>query len=367
VLPKASITISTDTSTVNSNLTLTLDSTAKSFDPAQLVVPAKVEQVQKNNSQQVPTTGQKNEGQKATGTVTLSIPCSSVNNGPVEIPAGTGVSTNSLTFITQSTTDLTTSNFKGGCHFTGDTGVTAQTGGAQYNIADGMTFAVSGYPDVSGTNDNAFSGGTDNIVKVVAQTDIDSATKKISAQDTSSVKQQLEQQLKQDGLYAVTSTLNAGTPVTTTSANVGDQADNVTVTEVTTYTMLGVKQSDLKSVVDNDVKDQIDPSKQSILDEGLSNATFRVITNSGTGAQVAMSTVATAGPDLNVDSLKKQVAGKKSGDVVSLLKSNPGVTDVKVKLSPFWVNAVPKKPSKITIIFNKTVTHVKTKPNANNP
>ena len=37
----------------------------------------------------------------------------------------------------------------------------------------------------------------------------------------------------------------------------------------------------------------------------------------------------------------KQLAGKKSGDVKSLIKQTPGVTNVDVKLSPVWVNAVP--------------------------
>ncbi|MGH7241694.1 MAG: hypothetical protein ACREGB_05350, partial [Candidatus Saccharimonadales bacterium] len=130
-------------------------------------------------------------------------------------------------------------------------------------------------------------------------------------------------------------------------------ASTVSVSQTTTYTMFGVNESDLKALVDNDVKGKIDSSKQSILDEGLSRAAFKVNSASATGAQLAISTVATAGPDLHADTLKAQLAGMKSGEVKDTLKADPGVSDVQVHLSPFWVTSVPKKASKVTITFQK--------------
>ncbi|HEY9715527.1 MAG TPA: hypothetical protein V6C72_18780, partial [Chroococcales cyanobacterium] len=331
---------------------------SKSLDLSTLTLPATAEQAQKSFSQQVATTGQQNNGQKATGTISMSVPCSAVSSGPINIPAGTGVSASGLTFITQSGVSLGTSapDFSGGCHFADSTDITAQAGGAKYNIA-ATTFNVAGYSGVTASSSNPTTGGTDDIINVVAQADIDSASQKISTQDASSVKQQLQQKLQQEGLFAIVATFTAGTPSTTTSAKVGDQADNVTVTENITYTMFGVKESDLKKVVDNDVKSQIDPSKQSILSEGLDKASFRIITASDSGAQVAMSTTATAGPDLSTDTIKKLAAGKKSADIVSAVKDNPGVTDVKVHLSPFWVTAAPTDTHKITVTFVKSTTH----------
>ena len=111
-------------------------------------------------------------------------------------------------------------------------------------------------------------------------------------------------------------------------------------------------QADLKTLVDADVTKHIDPSKQSILTEGLDSATYHVNSSTATTAQIALSTTATAGPDLQADSIKTQVTGKKSGDIKSLLKNDPGVTQVDTHFSPFWVNKAPK-PSKLTIIFQK--------------
>lgn len=371
VLPKAVIAITTNASDVNVGFTMNLDTAAKALDPATATVPAKQVQSQKTSTQSAPATGQKNTGDKAKGSVTITN-CSS-DGGEIDVPAGTGVSANGLTYITQGPAVLTTSSFsgKGACQsFPGITAatvsVTAQGGGANYNMSSGTAMKVAGFTNVQAKASSDISGGTDNIVKVVSQTDIDSATQKMAAQDSISVKQDLQAQLNQTGYTAISATFAAGTPAITPSASVGSTVDTVTVTQVVTYTMLGVKQTDLKTLVDNDVKKQIDTSKQSILSEGLTDAKYRVVAATDTTAQVALQTVATAGPDLNIDNIKRESAGKKGGDIKSLIQSTPGVTDVKVKLSPFWVSSVPKKTTKITVTIAKP-TAPATQTNVNNP
>lgn len=367
ILPKAVIAITTNASDVNVSLALNLDTAAKALDSATAAVPAKQVQAPKTSTQSTAATGQKNNGDKAKGSVTLTN-CSSDGN-EIDVPAGTGVSANGQTYITQAPANMPTST-AGTCRSNVLTSVTvsvtSQAAGASYNIASGTAMKVAGFTNVQAKTSSEISGGTDNIVKVVSQTDIDTATQKMAAQDSISVKQDLQAQLNQSGYTAISATFVAGAPAITASASVGSTVDTVTVTQVVTYTMLGVKQADLKTLVDNDVKKQIDTSKQSILSEGLSDAKYRVIAVTDTTAQVALQTVATAGPDLNIDNIKRQAAGKKGGDIKSLLQGDPGVTDVNVKLSPFWVSSVPKKTSKITVTIAKP-TAPAPQTNANNP
>lgn len=356
-LPKAEIVVTTDTTNVNSNLAVTISTAIKSANVSKATIPAQLQKLDKSGSQQVAATGKKNNGQKATGKVTLSLPDCSVSQ--VTVPAGTGVTANGVTFITQADATLQSVQVGQSCKnsqfpdFSTDTvNVAAQTGGASYNIG-ATSFKVSGYPGVSASSGTSMSGGTDNIVQVVAQSDIDSATQKITASNSDSVKQQIEQQLKNAGQFPLEATFTAGTPNTTTSSKAGDEASTVSVSQTTTYTMFGVHESDLKALVDNDIKDKIDPSKQSILDEGLNKASFKVNSKTDTSAQLSISTIATAGPDLKADQLKTQLAGMKSGEVQDTLKADPGVSDVQVHLSPFWVTSVPKKADKVTITFVK--------------
>jgi len=367
VMPKATIAIKTDATNINANLNLTLDTQKTALDAASNTIPAKLVQQSKTYTQSNPATGQKNNGDKAKGTVTISM--NGCTKDSVTIPKGTGVSTNGLTYITQATANLSSVTVGGKCNPSAFSNVYSQTvdalastGGTNYNISSGVTMTVasgSDYKssDLKATSAADFTGGTDSITKVVSQTDIDNAKAKITTTDPT-VKDALKNQLGGAGYYAVDVTFAAGTPTTTNSANVGDSTDTVTVTETVVYTLFGVHQSDLKTLVDNNVQKQIDTKKQSILTEGLSSATFNVSNATATTAQISMSTVATAGPDLNVDQLKKDFAGKKPGEIKASLQSNPDVTGVDVKLSPFWVTSVPKKTSKITVTIAKPTAAV---------
>ena len=360
VLPKATITIKTNDQSLDTNATITFNPSATSVDTAGNVVPAQSQQTQKTLTQQVATTGQQNNGQKATGSVTMTAQQCAPNIGsPVpNVPAGTALSANGLTFITQQATNFNShlSGGHGSCvtyQANNDTAVASQGAGTKYNIAP-TSFTVSGRSDVSAASTTPMAGGTDTIIQIVAQADIDNATQKLGTVDTSGVKQQLENTLKNNGLLPLPSTFNAGSPSTSTSANVGDQATSVTVTQQITYTMLGVKQSDLQTYIAAALKQRIDPNKQSILDYGISSAIFNLQTQNGSGsATVTMQDTAVVGSQLNIANLKKQVAGKKTADVESVIKANPGVTDVTVKYSPFWVSSVPGKTSKVIINIEK--------------
>ena len=355
VLPKAEIAINTNTSSVNVGLNLVLNTAAQTVDVEAGTVPAKLASQQKTSTQQAPATGQRNNGEPAAGEITITN-CS--DEDEITVPAGTGVSSNGLTYITQQALTLELSGqTNSGCKSingatAGTVDILAQTGGANYNLPDESKFTVAGFSALNGEAVEALAGGTDNIVKVVSQADIDVAKQKLAAGDAT-IKLDLRRQLQDEGFLPITDSYAAGTPAVTTSAKAGAVADNVTVTATTAYTMFGAKAADLKTVINADIEDQIDIKQQSILDEGLADAAFKVSNASDTAAEVTLTTVATAGPDINVDTLKKQVAGKKGGDIKQLLQNTPGVTDVQVRLSPFWVSSVPDDTQKITITIAK--------------
>ncbi len=369
-LPKAVITIKTDATNLATNLSLNLSTAATSLKLADNIVPAKLAQQQKTLSQQVPTTGQKNNGSKASGSITMKAQvCAPFpdNPQPSDVPSGTGVSSNGLTYITQANT-----SFGGGIKPSGQscitysadgpTSIIAQSPGANYNGAN--VFTVAGRKDVTASVNTAISGGSDSIVQIVNQNDINNAKAKIATND-GDVKQTLNSQLKGDSYYPIAATYVVGAPAVTASANVGEIANNVTVTETITYTMFGVHKKDLDTLLENSIKTQIDSTKQSILDNGLSKAVYNVDNISATGAALTLSTTATAGPDLNVTIIREQTAGKKAGAIKSQLQNNPDVTGVDVKLSPFWVSTVPKKTGRITVNIAKPTASVKAgSPNA---
>ncbi len=364
VLPKATIVIDTDATTVETELDFTLSTTATELDPEQNIVPAKQVQQQKSYTQQVATTGQKNNGNKASGTVTLTN-CSQSDD--ITLPAGSGLSSNGNTYITQSSVTVPASSFKKSvCQNDGkaNVNVIAQSPGTSFNGA--TSFSVPSNSSLSGSASGSISGGTDNIVRTVNQNDINNAKSKINLEDPS-MKSDLEGQLRKAGYFPVKATFNSGTPAVTTSNSVGQVADNVTVTQNVTYSMLGAQRDDLATLVTDSIKEQIDTQKQSILDDGIDSATYTVSNLTATGAQISIKATATAGPDLDVDQIKQEALGQKPAAIRDSLKNNPDVKNVDVKLSPFWVSSVPKKESKVIVKIEKPATTKASSANGDNP
>jgi hypothetical protein len=356
VLPKATIAIGTDATDYNSSLEITLDSTAAGVDTTTSTIPAQAVQQQKTYTGQADASGEKNNGEKATGSVTMTVQdCSPPYTPPSNIPAGTGVTTDGKTFVTQETGSFSPTGFSPGftCYNykTQHVSMTAQSGGSDFNVSD-ASFTVAGRSGVSGTG--SASGGTDDIITVVSQGDIDKAKKQIDDSDKDSIKTALEQQLQQNNLYAMPVTFNDGKPTVTPSTSAGSEAENVTVTENVTYTMYGARRDYLDQLIKEDIKQQIDPATQTILNDGLDQAAVKILKCDDKTCKISLETTATVGPKIDTNGLKDQIKGKKSGYVKSLIGNLPGVTNVDVKLSPFWVGGVPNNPDKITIKVGKS-------------
>ena len=200
---------------------------------------------------------------------------------------------------------------------------------------------------------SSMNGGSSRNVQVVAQADITSAQTQLPSPNGSQIEQQLETSLKGEGYMPVTTTYVAGTPTYTPSAAVGTQANSITVTESVTYSMYGAKQSDLSTLVTGSVNKQINPSTQSILDDGVANSTFTLQTTNSNSDLITMQTSSTVGPKLDASAIASQSVGKKSGDIISAVSQRPGVTTVTVKYSPFWVTSTPSSVKKITVVIEK--------------
>ncbi len=354
ILPKAKLTITTDSSSLNTSLDFTADAGVKAVDEKQNILPATQKTFTKTDNEKVAATGQKDKGTKATGTVTLKN-CTHNTAGNVDIPAGTVLTNSSLNFVTQSAISLPPSIFNGpgACtSYTYSVGVQAQGAGDQYNISGGRTFTVNGYPDVSGVDSTAMAGGTSNLVKIVAQADVDGAKQKILDRNNDPAKAELQKQMQADKLFALNDSFAVGTPAITTTPNVGDEASDVTVNMTVSYTMLGVKNDDLKKIVENEIKKHIDTNKQTILNNGIDKAQTSITNKaSDTNVKVTLQTTAEAGAKLDAVAIKKAVAGKKRGDTQATIEARPGIKDVKIDYSPFWVGGTPSRTSRITVIF----------------
>lgn len=344
--PKANITLRTESSETQTQVEFMASPNADTVDAESGTVPAKQQELKRTEQEKVIATGEKDNGTKAAGKVTLR----NCTDNRVTIPAGTGISNGGLTFITQSAIQLDDGDFNSSnqCKNNGDhvgsVNVTAQNNGDQYNLSP-RTYTVAGFSGVVGQGDQ-MSGGTTKTVKVVSANDVETAKKKIADKQNTAV-EELKSALQKDGYIGIVDTFGAGNPNYATAPAVGVESPDVTVSADITYTMLGIKESDLKKIVQEKSKDKVDTSKQSILDYGFDDATYEVGGVTRTGTDITIQTALLVGPEINQDSLKKELAGKKRADAESQLEGRPGITDATVTFSPFWVSKVPSKESKV--------------------
>lgn len=352
VLPKATVTLKTSSEPVSADFNLQASTGAQSLDSTKGVIPAKLETSDQTGSQQVTATGQQNNGDKATGSVSMrTSDCSGLL--PSSIPTGTGISANGLTYITQEKASFSPTVDGGGhCYFTtGNTDVNASQPGAKYNTSISGA-SIAGYSGI--TASGSASGGTDNIVNVLTQQDVDGAKQKLTSGTTGDqFTKDFVKKLESQGEYVFSSTMKAGDANITANPAVGQPASTANVSIKVTYTVLAVKKSDLSQAIEDKLASQIDKSKQKLSGDFLNDANIEIQNPSNSGATLAVHEDTTAVPIINIASVKKQVEGKKSGDIKAAIGSWPGVKEVDVKLSPFWVSKAPSKDSKIKVVLQE--------------
>lgn len=358
VLPKAEITIRTDTTNVSTDLRLVARTDVTELDRENNVIPAVKKELKKTENTKAPATGQKNVGDKAKGTVEI-YNCNKedkLSDTVRTVPAGAILSSNGVNFVLGEDVEVEPSSFAGNNCLrnkpSDDATVTAVNPGDQANLS-ARTYAVGGFPSMDAEG-SAMSGGTSKIVQVVSQTDIDTAKQRLLEKLNAEAGDELKTLLQADGFLALEDSYGASEPAVATTPNLNDEAAEVTVSITITYTELGIKKDDLKTLVEESVKEQIDTSKQTIRDDGVDKATLRILEKtSADQVTVGVETISIAGPQLDAEGIRQEIAGKKKGATVTAIESRPGIQEVEVNYSPFWVHSTPKRIQRINISFDQ--------------
>ena len=289
-------------------------------------------------------TGTKDVGEKATGTVTFST--NQISLLGTTIPAGTTLtSSGGKTFKTTQSVTFTLSNYSGA-----SSGIVATASGPEYNGASG---GASGAPSgVSAQITGATSGGTSKIVKVVTQEDFDKAKEELKDSNQSDAKKKLKSKFEKSDIVIDSSFAAKGEPTSTPA--VGQEASDgkAKLTSEITYTMSAVAKDELDSYLDA-AFDGLLTSKdsQKIYDNGSKDASFDDYQAGEKTDTATLTATAQVGPKIDDNEIKEQAKGKRTGEVIADIKGIDGVSDVEVKLSPFWVTGVPDDIKKISVEF----------------
>jgi hypothetical protein len=357
--PHAKITISAQTIAVNIDRTLSLDPKAAASDTGKLALKPAVQTLKKSVATTFAATGQKDIGNKASGTITV-YNCDSGSSFMIE--AGTTfVASGGKQFKSNAATNVgglsgsASSCRNSASHSgagTGSVAVTAVDLGDEYNVPAG-DFSITGIGgDIYASSSSAMAGGSHQMATVVSQEDVDKAKGQLAQPDTSGAKNELKKQFQGDYIVIEESfTSDQGQP--SVEPAVGQQAQQAKVTVETTYTYVAVTRDDIKKVAGDVVNEALQGKEnQQMYSLGDTSVAFQVFQKNDSGIYTAR-LIATGfiGPKIDTDALAEQITGKRFGEIQTLVNQIPGVQKVDIQLSPFWVNTAPS-PDKIDVSFS---------------
>jgi hypothetical protein len=365
VLPKAKITIISETQSVKvaTDIEASPKATSDNVESKEFIL--KTSTIDKSDSKKTPSTGQRNDGTKANGKITV-YNCDFKDG--FTIPAGstftTGFSGGTASFVTSDAVIVPgfTSSSASACKLTSPysgsgkavASVTAVNPGSQYNLSSNRTYTVPGISDV---NDvvavgDAMGGGQDKITKIVSPEDCDKAKNDVqSAISGGDYQKQLTAEFEKKGIFPSIDTFSAKTVSVSCSPQPGNPGEEVTATAKMQFTMSGVDSKALGQLVESSALAQTGPN-QTVVNDGLKDATLILKQTKSDGSVIfSLDTTAEVAVKQDPEAIASQVKGKNARQTSEIIKSINGVKDVKVDYSPFWVSKTPSNTKKIQITF----------------
>lgn len=354
IAPKVDIKVSVQTEGKNfsENVTFTTNEDEENVEEGKFFITE--QKVEKTESVKFTATGQKDVGNKASGTITVTVRMPV--GGSAAIEPGTVFSTNGLTFTSNERvtfsaagrSDIASCADTGDnstCEKSGEVSVTASQPGDKFNVPANSSWSTSANV-VAASNRSAFSGGSSDIKVVVSQADVMKAQSSLELTNDDELREELSESLK-EGFIPVQSSFNKSEVKIESSPAVNEEAPNggeATMTATYTVSMYAVDRADIEKFIESKIELPDDQKVYSIGDPY-----FDRFVQGDEGFSAKLKTVVQIGPKITNEEVMDKAKGRKIGEVQSMLKSISGVTDVKIDGNFFWVRSVPSDPNRVNI------------------
>jgi hypothetical protein len=333
-LPKAEIILWVKPQIVEKNFTLKLDPKISAPKQAELVLPAEEAKVIINGQKKKTTTGSKLVGEPAKGEITI------YNRTPQEktFDAGTQIiGPNNLKFTLDE--KVTVASESAGSDYTRIPGkakvkVTAVAIGSEGNLVAGTEFSIANFSksDYVAKNEEAFSGGTSREIQVVSKEDQEKLLKELTEELKSKALEELQKKVPSEKKL-IEESLTWKIEEKNFDKKVGEEGDELYLNLKITFTALFFSEQDFQELAEKEIQKAIPPGFEYKPKETETQFTFKNITKEGVVVFDAYFK-ASLFPALNLEAIKKNLAGKYSEVGRAYLGSLPQVDSYEAKIFP---------------------------------
>lgn len=347
-LTSAKVTLFAKGAQVNASFNFTADPQAKQSNISSNLLAATQLSNNKTLNATVQATGSKDNGTKASGTMTVS----NCTTNAQPLVAGTRfVSPDGKVFRSNSDISVPAASYPIGVCIAGKKSVevSADSNGDSYNLGPAdYTIPALNNPAVTAKG-GQMSGGTSKVVKVITQNDVDKAKQAALDADKAGALKDIQDKAG-NGQVVLEASLSQTTTSINPNPDVNAEANSGSVTVQVTYSALAVKKSELADLARAEEQQQVGADKQ-IYEDGSANIQ---LTASGppdaSGAQkFSAKTTAFAGTKIDTAALAKQIRGKKYGEAVDIASKQPEIEKAEITLTPGWATSLPSLHSHIHV------------------
>ena len=309
-------------------------------------------------------TGEKNVGEKASGEVTvyayfpLNIKASTVIN------EGDSFTISGLTYKSTASEVLAYSGKQNdysecdnkdnkdgllefGCRITGHVPIVATEPGEKYNMAPSSTGWTT-TAKVFVSSEKNISGGTNDIIKIVQQSDIDKAKGELASTNESENKEKLYETINDSSLKIESSFKQDAGKVESTPA-VGEEVKEGVKPKIKATTTTSIYVLD-KTKVEEFIKKGVELDESQKIYE-IRNPFVESFMDTSDGYTGRLKAVYYTGPKITENDVIEKVKGKGLGEAQHDLRDINGVAEVHIEKSFPWVLHIPNDPNKITVVF----------------
>ena len=360
ILPKAKVTIVLKGNVTQASFDATISKNTNSPNFDKSILPGNNITLEKEATQKdLPCTGKKNIGQKATGTIIIS---NSFDTNPQSLVANTRfVASNGNTYRLTAAVTVPGATVSGGNIVAGTTTATVQADepGEDYNIASSH-FTIPGfagtskYDKIYADTASAIKGGFTEEITVLSQDDVNINKDKMVTDLNNQIKADAQNKYKDKKVF-----LDGIQPEVTVTPNipVDTESKKFDLKVKVKYNTLSSSNNDFNYLVAKKLASSL-PADQELIQEGMeANKTF--VSNFDKSLGVETVKVDAKGfivTKLDKNKIKDEIAGKSQNDAINHLETLKDVTEAKVELWPIWVRSVPRL-MKRNIDINVQIKH----------
>jgi len=348
-LIKAEITINFNPIEINKDFNLTLDSTATSVSST--LLPADKKIIDLNFSESLPTTGQKETGDKAKGEITIFNKADKIQN----ISKGTVMTDNSnkkYELLTSVQIPASSFNLGSGTITMGQAKANAIASdiGSEFNLNKDTILNFKDDTNLLAKVNEAFTGGSRRQIRVVSADDRNKLSQSVEA----ALGTQISQKINSDSSYRdlLKETLFVDKKQLIFSREIGEEAQTLDVNANLTISLFQInpekKDSIIKTLLASDQN-----FLQSVASPSDFTFSFTATKNSSQKSTGKLTLTGKTLPKIDVNHLRSLLAGKDFTKAQRIIESQPRVYDRKIQIIPSifsFLKRLPPSADKITII-----------------